>query len=129
MFLRSRTTALVTGGAGFIGSRLARRLLRNGDLQVIVYHDFSAGTREHLPPLQGLTFVEGDVRDAKHLRRSLHRFRPSLVYHLAALHFIPFCEAHPDTTWDVNVLGTQALLEACADCPPERLLFASTGAV
>jgi UDP-glucose 4-epimerase len=76
-----------------------------------------------------MTVVEGDVRDEQLLRDTLRRHRPAAAVHLAALHYIPYCDAHPVDTLDVNVVGTQALLEACRETPVDRLVLASSAAV
>ncbi len=121
-------TVLVTGGAGFIGSTLCKSFLAGG-ARVVVLDDLSFGRRAHLPETPALSFVEGDIRDAAALVRLLREHRPRVVCHLAALHFIPYCNAHPEETIDVNVGGTRALLAACRETPPERVVFASTAAV
>ena len=59
----------------------------------------------------------------------LRRIRPRLVFHLAAVHFIPACDADPPRAVSINVVGTQALLEACSAVTPEAVVLASTGAV
>ena len=120
--------ALVTGGAGFIGSALCRELLRAGH-EVLVFDDLSFGRRELVQDGPACTFERGDVRDAAHVARVVQRFRPRLVFHLAALHFIPYCNAHPVETVEVNVGGTRNLLGACRATPPECVFFASTAAV
>jgi UDP-glucose 4-epimerase len=122
----AETTVLVTGGAGFVGSAVCRALLGAG-ARVVVYDDLSFGRRALVAP--GCAFVQGDVRNASALAEVLAAHRPRIVCHLAALHFIPYCNAHPVEAMDVNVNGTRALLEACRTRRPERILFASTGAV
>jgi UDP-glucose 4-epimerase len=121
-------TVLVTGGAGFIGSTLSRTI-RAAGRQVVAYDNLSFGRRELLGPSQAIPLVEGDVRDRHALGRLLARHQPRVVFHLAALHFIPYCNAHPDETRSVNVGGTEALLDACRERPPGAVVFASTAAV
>lgn len=118
---------LVTGGAGFVGSALCRTLAAAG-ARVVVYDSLRYGA-DRLRGLHGCELVEGDVRDASALARVLEAAGPCLVYHLAALHFIPYCEAHPEEARDVNVGGTRALLAACAAARPARVVLASSGAV
>ncbi|TAK62982.1 MAG: SDR family oxidoreductase, partial [Dehalococcoidia bacterium] len=117
---------LVTGGAGFVGATLVAQLLAAGR-RAIVYDNFFTGARPSTTP--GLTIVEGDVRDAQLLRATLREHRPAGVVHLAALHYIPYCDAHPVDTIEVNVAGTQALLEACRETLVGQLVFASSAAV
>jgi UDP-glucose 4-epimerase len=69
------------------------------------------------------------VRDAASVEALLRDHRPAAVFHLAALHFIPYCNAHPEEALGVNVGGTRALLRACRQRPPRVLVFASTAAV
>ena len=63
------------------------------------------------------------------LRRALDDFSPAMVYHLAALHFIPECVANPEKTLEVNVGGTETLCRLLAGRPVEALVFTSTAAV
>jgi UDP-glucose 4-epimerase len=117
---------LVTGGAGFIGTAFICYLLAEGR-PVIVYDNFFTGRKP--PPLAGLTVVPGDIRDGERLAAVVREHRPEAVCHLAALHFIPYCDSHPMATMEVNVVGTQVLLEACRDSGIKRLVFASSAAV
>ena len=123
-------TILVTGGAGFIGQWLIRRLLQNQQSGVILYDNFFTGHRKTLP-LEHPHFevIEGDIRDRDTLCQTLKKHHPRLIYHLAAHHFIPYCNAHPDETLAVNVMGVQSILDACRTAPVEQLIFASTAAV
>jgi UDP-glucose 4-epimerase len=117
---------LVTGGAGFVGTTLVADLLAESRA-VVVYDSFFTGSRPL--PLAGLTVVEGDVRDETLLLATMQEHAPAAVIHLAALHYIPYCDAHPVDTMHVNVVGTQALLEACRATGVPRLVFASSAAV
>ncbi len=123
-------TVLVTGGAGFIGQSLVNRLLQDQYCQVVLYDNFFTGHQSTLTTDHpSLTVVEGDIRNRESLEHVLRKYRPRLVYHLAALHFIPYCNAHPEETLSVNLVGFQTLLSACRQVPIERLVFASTAAV
>ena len=70
---------------------------------------------ELLPNDSRCALVQGDVRDAAAFRRVLHDIAPRAVCHLAALHFIPYCDAHPEEAMDVNVNGTQAEVDGSGD--------------
>jgi len=121
-------TVLVTGGAGFIGSALCRALVARGQ-RVVAYDNLSFGRRSLVPHDPGCVLVEGDIRDGARIGAVLRDHAPRIVCHLAALHFIPYCNAHPAEALDVNVNGTRTLLYACRRFPTSRMLFASTAAV
>lgn len=122
-------TALVTGGAGFIGSTLTRQLLQQG-WSVVVYDNLVVGQLANLPADHPqLTFVQGNILDQAHLTAVMEQYRPAFVYHLAALHFIPYCNQHPAETLRVNVEGTANVLEVCRLYPLQHFVFTSTAAV
>ena len=122
-------SAFVTGGAGFVGSHLTSKLLKRGKT-VIVYDNFSTGKREFLPSKhRGLKIVTADLLDAEYLKKTLLEFKPSVIYHLAAIHYVPYCNANPIETVMVNVAGTEAVLEACRNIEIEKFIFASSAAV
>jgi UDP-glucose 4-epimerase len=121
--------ALVTGGAGFIGSRLVRELLAAG-WQACVLDDFSVGREEDLASAgQAVPCLAADISVAGAVERAIAAWQPAVVFHLAALHFIPHCERDPARAIEINVLGTQRVLDAMAGRPGCRLVFASTGDV
>src|SRR5216684_3338019 len=121
---------LVTGGAGFIGSHLVESLLDRG-AHVLVVDDFRLGRREHLENRgrRGhLTVIDGDIRSAEDLR-PVADFAPDTVFHMAALHFIPYCNAHPQEALEVNVLGLDAVIRAVRTAPLRAFVFPSSGAI
>ena len=121
---------VVTGGAGFIGSHLVEQLLELG-ATVLVVDDFRLGKREHLAqagPASRLTIIEGDIRSEEDLRQ-IADFAPDAVFHMAALHFIPYCNAHPQEALDVNVLGLDTLVRALRPAPLKTFVFPSSGAI
>jgi UDP-glucose 4-epimerase len=119
--------ALVTGGAGFIGSRLTSALLRAG-AQVTVLDDLSAGTRDRLGSPHGhLRVVEGDVRDPAALAEALDAV--AVVFHLAAIVSIPLSTERPELAHDVNGAGTLRVLEAALRAGVERVVYSSSTAV
>jgi len=119
----------VTGGAGFIGSHLTKALL-GAESSVLVIDNFCRGFREFLPPNHPqLTVEDLDIREVNSVCRILADFQPEVVFHLAAHHFIPFCNLHPREVIEVNILGTQSVLEACTDLELRRIVFASSAAV
>jgi UDP-glucose 4-epimerase len=121
---------LVTGGAGFIGSHLVELLLDTG-ADVLVFDNFSLGRHEHLEQAAKsgrLTVVEGDLRSEADLR-PVTDYAPDAVFHMAALHFIPYCNAHPQEALDVNVLGLDAVIRAVRTAPVSTFVFPSSGAI
>jgi UDP-glucose 4-epimerase len=121
---------LVTGGAGFIGSHLVDSLLDSG-ADVLVVDDYRMGRREHLGSVGTagrLTVIEGDIRSAEDLR-PVADFAPDTVFHMAALHFIPYCNAHPQEALDVNVLGLDTVIRAVRSAPLTTFVFPSSGAI
>lgn len=121
---------LVTGGAGFIGSWVLEELLSRYPTGTIVTIDnFFNGRREHIPRDPRITLVEADLRESGAVESIFKTHRPEVVIHLAAIHFIPYCNAHATETMDVNVVGTQSILDACRRFPPSALVAASTAAV
>jgi len=120
--------ALVTGGAGFIGSNLVDALLARGD-EVTVVDDLSTGRRENLADAlaNGATLVEADIRDRGAMEELGSRERPEVVFHLAAQ--IDVRKSVADPAWDasINVGGTANVLEAARVAEARRVVFSSTG--
>jgi UDP-glucose 4-epimerase len=120
--------ALVTGGAGFIGSNLVDALLARGD-SVTVVDDLSTGRRSNLDGAlaAGAELVELDVRDAARLSGLVTSAEPEIVFHLAAQ--IDVRRSLEDPAFDaaINVGGTANLLEAMRAGGSRRLVFVSTG--
>jgi UDP-glucose 4-epimerase len=112
--------ALVTGGAGFIGSHVAEGLLSRGD-EVTVLDDLSTGSREKLP--EGATFREADIREPDDV---FDEARPEVCFHLAAQADVGTSVERPDYDADVNVLGTLRVLEAARQ-RDTKVVFSSTG--
>jgi UDP-glucose 4-epimerase len=119
---------LVTGGAGFIGSHLAERLIRDGN-DVIVIDNLSTGNLANITALEGearFEFVKGDVRDIK-LMESLTG-RCEAIFHLAAAVGVQLIADSPVHTIETNITGTQVVLEA-ANKFKSRIFLASTSEV
>lgn len=127
---------LITGAAGFVGSRLARKLLDRGDTVVGLdnlndYYPLEHKQR-HLRDLTGqpgFTFVQADLRDAAVLRDLFARHQPQAVAHLAAMAAVRYSVEHPLIYGEVNVQGSMNLMDAARlhGCPP--MVLASTGSV
>lgn len=120
--------ALVTGGAGFIGSNLVDALLARGD-EVTVVDDLSTGRRVNLEGAlaAGATLVELDIRDGGALTALASELRPGLIFHLAAQ--IDVRKSLEDPAFDaaVNVGGTANVCEAARAAEGARIVFVSTG--
>jgi UDP-glucose 4-epimerase len=116
---------LVTGGAGFIGSHVTRRLLDSGCHVHVVDNHFT-GTNAHVP--DEATVSNLDIR-SDDLESELETFDPDAIVHLAALHYIPYCNENPKETYDVNVMGTRNLLRAVRSIDLEAFVFSSSAAV
>jgi UDP-glucose 4-epimerase len=115
--------ALVTGGAGFIGSHVVDSLLRDG-YEVLVVDDLSAGDAARLPPAAQLAKI--DITDTAALDGAFDEFRPAAVYHLAAQASVTASVTDPARDCAVNVLGTLNVVEA-ARRHAAPLVFTSTG--
>lgn len=120
--------ALVTGGAGFIGSHVVDALVARGD-EVLALDDLSTGRRENLAGAleAGATLLEGDVTDAAAADEAFARGNPELVFHLAAQIDVRRSVDDPAFDLAVNVGGTVELLERAHKQGVRRFLFASTG--
>lgn len=97
--------------------------------EVSVLDDLSFGRRQ-LANVPDARFFQVDIRDRKAVIRAIHNCRPEWVLHLAAVHFIPYCNAHPVEATDINIMGTMSVLDACAEVGSVKQVFvASTAAV
>jgi UDP-glucose 4-epimerase len=120
--------ALITGGAGFIGSHLSEQLIEDGH-SVVVIDNLSTGCLgniEHIKARRDFEFVEGDIRDAR-LMESLAS-RCEVIFHLAAAVGVQLIADDPVHTVETNIAGTQVVLEA-ANKFKRRILLASTSEV
>lgn len=115
---------LITGGAGFIGSNLAKSL--SADHEIGIVDDLSTGKRENLPPDAWMR--EMDILDPS-LTEEFIAFRPDVVVHLAAQASVAESLSDPARDWEVNVDGTGAVARAAAAAGAFRMLSASSAAV
>jgi UDP-glucose 4-epimerase len=116
--------ALVTGGAGFIGSNLAERLMADG-ADVRVFDNLSTGFRENVPPEAEL--VEGDIRDEAAVRAAVSGV--DVVFHQAAHRAVLQSVQDPLSTDLANTHGTLLVLKAAADAGVRRVVAASSSSV
>jgi nucleoside-diphosphate-sugar epimerase len=119
--------ALVTGGAGFIGSHIVDELLQQGN-SVRVLDNFSSGKRENLASLHGdLEIHEGDLRDVQAVKSAARDM--DVVFHLAAFVSVPQSMVEPEDCFATNVGGTVALLEASRQAGVRKVVLSSSTAV
>lgn len=118
--------ALITGGAGFIGSHLAERLLNDG-AEVTILDDLSTGRIENLQAFRRhpkLQFVQGDIRDSTLVQ--LLASRCEVIFHLAAAVGVQLIADHPVRTIETNIAGTEVVLEAAHKFGRQILLASSS---
>ncbi len=116
--------ALVTGGAGFIGSHLVRGLLARGE-QVRVLDDFSTGKHENIAEVRGqIELIEGSICDERTCRQACEGM--DVVFHLAARGSVPLSVEHPAETNRINVVGTLNMLIAARDAGIQRFVYSSS---
>jgi UDP-glucose 4-epimerase len=119
---------LITGGAGFIGSAIVPKL-QNENYDVYVYDNLSFGNRDFIN-IDDEHFFLGDIRDKETLNTVFQKVSPDVIIHLAAIHFIPYCNEHPFESSDINIRGTMNVLNAAKNCNNlNKIIFASTAAV
>jgi UDP-glucose 4-epimerase len=141
---------IVTGGAGFIGSNLAKSLVEDGH-DVLVVDNLSTDEGRHWhskwndgayeqnyyqsvtdrkPPALGkLEFSNLDITNTKALNKRVREYNPDVIFHLAAIAPLPDCQSDPYLAYSVNVGGTINVLEAARYSNVKRIVFASTGAL
>jgi UDP-glucose 4-epimerase len=120
---------LVTGGAGFIGSNLVKKLLEMGE-DVRILDNFATGKRENILPLINnphLTVIEGDLRSFHIVRTAVKGV--DYILHQGALPSVPRSINDPITTNDVNILGTLNILEAAKEFGVKRVVCASSSSI
>ena len=129
-------TFLVTGAAGFIGSRLSLHLLQRGDRVVGLdnLNDYYplVHKHRHLADLQthdNFSLIEADLRDAEAMREIVARVKPDAIAHLAAMAAVRYSVEHPLIYGTVNVQGTMNLMDAARQFGRPRMVLASTGSL
>lgn len=113
---------LITGGAGFVGSHIADRVLARGD-EVLVIDNYSTGRRDNLTPQTNLTVVEGTIADRDLVMEQFASFQPDIVIHAAASYKDP-------NNWEEdslsNVVGTANITQAAQENGVKRLIYFQT---
>jgi UDP-glucose 4-epimerase len=119
---------LITGGAGFIGSHLAHKLVDDG-YEAVLLDNLQRGRTEYIDDLvskKKATFVKGDVRDRKTVFDCMKDAK--YVFHEASL-CINYCFAHPEECLDVNINGSYNVFKAAKELGVKRVIFASSASV
>jgi UDP-glucuronate 4-epimerase len=127
---------LITGGAGFIGSHLAQRLLREGKHLAIVdnlddYYpaELKRANLEEVKASGEFQFFPADIRDGEKVREVFAAFKPDAVVHLAARPGVRQSFAQPEAYTSINVLGTTQVLEISRQSGVRRMVFASSSSI
>lgn len=118
--------ALVTGGAGFIGSNIVRLLLTEGH-EVTVLDDLSSGYRCNLAPFPEVRFIEGDVRDREAVLQAVAG--AEVIFHVAASVGNTRSIEHPIKDSEVNVIGTLQILEVARHHGVRKVVFSSSAGI
>ena len=120
---------LLTGGAGFIGTKLCALLSNNNE--ILIYDNLNRNSIKNTNLLnkENIKLVQGDVLDLSHVKSTVDEFKPNIVIHLAAVAGIDTVIKNPVMTMKVNMLGTYNVLEALKDYKIDRFIDFSTSEV
>lgn len=118
---------LVTGGAGFIGSAVIAHLQKFNH-EIFVIDNLSFGNRKFID-VDDKHFFLCDILDELTIDKIIGQIMPDYIIHLAAVHFIPYCNQHPYESSNINIRGTIHILKAAKKYKPKKVFFASTAAV
>lgn len=116
---------LITGGAGFIGSHLADRLVTGEHGEVVIYDNFQRGRYENLAECRGeAEIIQGDIRDREALEAAMNGV--DIVFHLAAQSNVIGAVNNLDYSFSTNVIGTYEVLRAAEQARVRRVVFTSS---
>lgn len=118
--------ALVTGGAGFVGSNIVRLLYEEGH-SVVVLDNLSSGCRDNLDPFPGVEFIQGDIRDHMAVAQAIQE--AEVVFHLAASVGNTRSIENPIQDSEINVIGTLRILEAARHAGVRKVVFSSSAGI
>lgn len=131
-------TVLVTGAAGFIGSWLSKRLLKDFNLNCLIGIDnlndyYSVSLKEsrldELKKNEKFIFIKGNIADKDFLTSVFSEYRPSVVVNLAAQAGVRYSIENPDVYIESNIIGFYNILECCRHFPVDHLVYASSSSV
>lgn len=130
--LLSQKTILITGGGGSIGSEIVRQIALLNPKEIVILDNseyllylIEMELSRKLPNVKK-TALLGDVRDLNKLRHVFDKYRPSIVFHAAAIKHVPMAEENPDYAFEVNVLGTQNVIQASIAAKVDLMVLIST---
>lgn len=126
--MRNISRALVTGGAGFIGSHIVDELIARG-IDTYVIDNLSTGTLENLAQHRGSSLLHFMAGDARQVETLMEDTSIDVIFHEAAIASVPRSVSHPMLVHDVNVNLTLQLLNYCVKAGVKRFIFASSAAV
>lgn len=125
---------LVTGGAGYIGSNLALRLLELGH-NIVIFDNLSTGHIEIINKLKNLDlkgkivdFIKGDLKNLQEIESALSKYKFEAIFHFAAFSIVSESAKNPSIYWENNFLGTKNLLDAMKKFNINKIVFSSTAA-
>jgi UDP-glucose 4-epimerase len=114
---------LITGGAGFIGSNLAKKLVDNGN-KVVVLDSLLRGNKLEKDTFEKITFIKGDVRDLETVKKA--SLGCDIIFHFAAVLGVDIVADNPVETMDVEVIGTRNVVMAAEVNNIKKIMYAST---
>lgn len=117
---------LITGGAGFIGSNLAKKLVDNGN-KVVVLDSLLRGNKLEKDTFEKITFIKGDVRDLETVKKA--SLGCDIIFHFAAVLGVDIVADNPVETMDVEVIGTRNVVMAAEVNNIKKIMYASTSGI
>lgn len=126
----NKQSVLVTGGLGFIGAQIVSRLIESG-YHVIIIDNCSNSDKNVLKKFVSdkYTYFDLDICSKEDLINTLKKYKADAIIHLAAVHFIPFCNNNPKETIKINYGGTKNILKLGKKLDIKKFIFASSAAV
>lgn len=119
---------LITGGAGFVGSHLTRKLLeQNEEIEIIVFDNLSSGKESNIPNIPNVSFYKGDIQNIEDLKNACKNVE--VIIHLAAIVSVALCEQNQKLCYENNIQGTRNIFEIAKELHISKIIYASSAAV